>query len=149
MLRAQLARLLSRSAAPSRVLPLDGPSLAVALARPGREVVVAFWAPRCLACRALAPHIERLADERPDITVVTLDVDRHPRAAGHHEVEQLPTVVRFCEGQMVAVAVGALDYDVLRDHLSLHRGARRSVAPAAVSTPASEPFIDGRGSQSR
>jgi thioredoxin 1 len=118
-IRFHLSRLLSRSAPPSRVVPLDGPSLGVALSRRDRDVVVDFWAPRCPACRALAPSIERLADERPDLTVATVDVDRAPRSAERYGIEQLPTVMRFRGGEPVAVAIGGLPYDLLLERLCL------------------------------
>jgi len=119
---------LSRSARP-RVLPLDGPSLSVALTPQGSDVIVYFWGPGCVDCRALAPSIERLADEQPDITVVALDVKRSSRSAADYGVEQLPTVIRFRDAEPVAVAVGALPYDVLVDHLGLPRASGRPRRP--------------------
>ena len=117
--RSELSRLLSRSGSPSRVLPLDGPSLAVVLSRRESDVVVNFWARGCPARGVLLPSIERLSDERPDLTVVTVNVDRAARAADRHGVEQVPTVIRFRDGERVATAVGGLSYDGLLERLDL------------------------------
>lgn len=128
LVRSQLSRLLGRSARP-RVLPLDGPSLSVALTPRGSDVIVYYWGHGCVDCRALAPSIERLADEQPDITVVALDVKRSPRSAADYGVERLPTVIRVRDAEPIAVAVGALPYDVLVDHLGRPRASGRPVRP--------------------
>lgn len=116
---------MSCSASRPGVLPLDGPSLGVALTRPGSDVVVDFCAPGCVECRSLAPSIERLAGEHPDVTVVALDLERSPRSADRYGIEQLPTVIRFRCAEPVAIAVGALPYDVLVERLGLLPPRRR------------------------
>jgi thiol-disulfide isomerase/thioredoxin len=47
----------------------------------GKTVLVNFWATWCLPCRLELPHLQKLADEladRPELTVVTLNVDENP-----------------------------------------------------------------------
>lgn len=101
----------------------------MALTPRGSDVIVYFWGPGSVDCRALAPSIERLADEQPNSTVVALDVKRSPRSAAEYGVDQLPTVIRFRDAEPVAVAVGALPYDVLVDHLGLPRASGRALRP--------------------
>jgi thioredoxin len=97
---------------PERVLRADG------------TVVVDFWAPWCRPCRRLAPAIERLAEERPDIVVAKLDVDAAPELAGRYGVRSIPTVIRFDRGRPTAVLSGALPYPLLRQGLRLTGGAQ-------------------------
>lgn len=118
-LRAQISRLLGQADAPSRVIPLDAATFGVAIGRPDRDVIVDFWAPWCDACRRLAGSIERLADEHPEVSVASLDVDRAPRVADRYRVEQLPTVIRFHRGEPAATVTGLAPYDVLLDRLGL------------------------------
>src|SRR5262245_46107900 len=71
-----------------------------------RTVVVDFWAEWCPPCRALAPAIEALAGERPEVVVGKLDVDRHPAVAERFGVQSIPTVLVFRNGQLSARSVG-------------------------------------------
>lgn len=119
MLRDALARLLGHADAPTRVLPLDGPTFRVAVAQPGRDIVVDFWAPGCAACEALAPSLERLAHEHPELSVASLDVERAPRTADRYRIERLPTIIRFRDGRPVARTSGAMAYDELVEALGI------------------------------
>jgi thioredoxin 1 len=82
-------------------------------------VVVDFWAAWCRPCRELAPAIERLADERPDLRVVKLDVDAAVLVPLRYRVRSIPTVIRFDDGEPVATAVGARSYEDLVEALDL------------------------------
>lgn len=81
--------------------------------------VVDFFADWCAPCRVLAPHIEKLAAEHPEIRVAKVDVDRASRVAARLGVRSIPTVVRFDGGAPTAVAVGALAYDPLTETLGI------------------------------
>ena len=77
--------------------------------------MVDFWAPWCPPCRALAPTIEALAAERPDIVVGKLDVDDHPSIAERYGVSGIPTVLVFRNGELAARSVGLVPLSTLRD----------------------------------
>lgn len=81
--------------------------------------VVDFFADWCAPCRALEPVVERLAREHPDVRVARVDVDGAPRLAARYGVRSLPTVVRLDHGDPVAMAIGAVPYDVLTDTLGI------------------------------
>ena len=79
--------------------------------------VVDFWAPWCPPCRALAPRIEALAEERTDIVVGKLDVDDHPAIAERYGIQSIPTVLVFRDGKLASRSVGLVPIERLRDLL--------------------------------
>ena len=82
-----------------------------------RIAVVDFWAPWCPPCRALAPTIEALAEERPDVVVGKLDVDDHPAIAERYGIQSIPTVLVFRRGALVDRSVGLVPIARLRELL--------------------------------
>ena len=101
----------------SRVVTLTADNFeATALARE-RTTVVDFWATWCPPCRALAPAIDALAQERADIVVGKLDVDAHPEVAERYGVSGIPTVLVFRNGELAARSVGLVPIARLRELL--------------------------------
>jgi len=73
-----------------------------------QPVLVDFWAEWCQPCLMLAPTIDKLANEYAGrIKVGKVDVDKSPTLASRYEVQSIPLVVLFENGQAVARVVGA------------------------------------------
>jgi thioredoxin 1 len=71
-------------------------------------VLVDFWAEWCGPCRAIAPVIERLAEDyRGRVKVLKLDTDAHQLTAAKYRVRSIPTLLLFKDGQVVDGVIGA------------------------------------------
>ena len=79
-------------------------------------VLIDFSAEKwCLPCRALAPTLEKVAQERDDsLSIFKIDIDDNQRVPQKYKVMGVPTMVLFHKGQEVSrksgnMAKGALD----------------------------------------
>ncbi len=73
-----------------------------------QPVLVDFYADWCGPCQALAPHIDALANERPDIKVVKMNIDENPMTPSAHGIRSIPTLIVFKNGQAVATKMGSM-----------------------------------------
>lgn len=73
---------------------------ASALAR-YKFIVVDFYADWCGPCKAVAPRVEALASEYPDMAFVKVNVDELEEIATEYEVASLPTFLLIKNGTMV------------------------------------------------
>lgn len=77
-------------------------------------VLVDFTATWCGPCKALAPIVEKIADEYAGrIRVGKCDIDDSPGTAAKYGVRSVPTVMVFKNGQKVAQHVGLTNRDKL------------------------------------
>jgi thioredoxin 1 len=65
-------------------------------------VLVDVWGPDCRPCLALMPHVERLAEERPELAVVKLEAPKARRLCMELRVMGLPAFVLFRDGEEVS-----------------------------------------------
>ncbi|MEL6894989.1 MAG: thioredoxin [Planctomycetota bacterium] len=63
-------------------------------------VLVDFWATWCGPCRLLAPMLDELASENPNVSIGKLNVDEHPDVARTYQVQGLPTLLVFKNGEI-------------------------------------------------
>ena len=70
-------------------------------------VIVDFWAPWCGPCRVVAPVLEEIASERPDLRIVKLNVDDNQQTAAQFDVLSIPTMILFKNGEVAKKIVGA------------------------------------------
>jgi thioredoxin 1 len=80
-------------------------------------VLVDFWAPWCGPCRVVAPVLEEIAGERPDLRIVKLNVDDNQQTAARYQVLSIPTMILFKGGSPVKTVVGAYPKKKLEQEL--------------------------------
>ncbi len=65
-------------------------------------VLVDVWGPQCVPCVALTPHVERLAEERPDLRVAKLEAPKNRRLCIDMKIMGMPAFLLFRDGAEVA-----------------------------------------------
>ena len=78
------------------------------IGQPGKTVLVDFWATWCGPCRMLAPVVEAVAEERPDVTVCKVDVDEERELAMEYGISSIPTLLVFKDGKKVNQSIGVI-----------------------------------------
>jgi thioredoxin 1 len=71
-----------------------------------KPVLIDFYATWCGPCKMIAPFVEEIANENPDIKVGKIDVDEEGALATAFGIQSIPTLVVVKNGEVVNKAVG-------------------------------------------
>ena len=83
-------------------------------------VLVDFLAEWCGPCHAVAPVLEKIAEERQDeLKLVKVNIDEEQELSQRYGVMSIPTMILFKDGAPAAAAVGAQPKAALERTLGL------------------------------
>jgi len=77
-------------------------------------VLVDFWANWCPPCKMIAPILEEIEKEIPNLKIVKLNVDDNLKTASGFKVMSIPTLIVFKNGIPVDKFIGFVSKDALK-----------------------------------
>ena len=84
-------------------------------------VLVDFWAEWCGPCRAMAPYVDKLAEEFDGkLRVVKVNTDENQATAAKYGVISIPTFLVVKGGKEVGKSTGNQSYDRLKSLVEPH-----------------------------
>lgn len=111
-----------------------------------RLVLLDLWAPWCGPCKQLTPVLEKLAAQSDGaVQLAKMNIDEHPAVAQQLQVQSIPAVFAFKDGQPVDGFMGALPESELVKFLDKHLDGGLGPSPAeALIETAAEALADGQ-----
>jgi thioredoxin 1 len=82
------------------------------------KVIVDFWAEWCGPCHAVAPVLDRIADDH-SLKIVKVNIDEEQELAQRYGVSSIPMMILFENGEPQASAIGAMPKGALERQLGL------------------------------
>jgi thioredoxin 2 len=93
-----------------QTIALDSQSFATHTEKGSLPVLVDFWASWCGPCLAMAPVLDRAAQQRAlTLQVGKVNTDEQPDLSGRFNIRSIPTLILFRGGQEIARQSGAVD----------------------------------------
>ena len=81
-------------------------------------VLVEFWASWCSACKAMFPHLDKLAEDQDKLKIAKLSVEDAPELAMSYGIRSIPAMLVFQNGEVIQTINGSRSYEKLSEELS-------------------------------
>ncbi len=83
--------------------------------------VIDFYAEWCGPCRMLGPVVEETSSAHPEFNLYKVNIDEFPELAEKHNVQAVPTIIYFKNGQEVDRSNGFMAGSVLVERIQKNR----------------------------
>lgn len=83
--------------------------------------VIDLFATWCGPCRLIAPHLDSLEKEMPEVKFCKINVDEEPELTRAFKVESIPTIALVKDNTFIDVLVGYVTKDKLFEFINQYR----------------------------
>lgn len=101
----------------SKVLHLNDSDFENEVINSDVPVLVDFWATWCGPCKMIAPSLDELSEEMPNVKFVKIDIDKNSGYAGQLGIMSIPTLLIYKNGEVVGKQVGAIPKDSIKNFI--------------------------------
>lgn len=83
-----------------------------------KPAIIDFYADWCGPCKMVAPILEQLSDENPEITIYKVDTEAERELSAVFQIRSIPSILFIPKDKQPMMQAGALPKHVLEDIIS-------------------------------